>query len=195
MAAFYIVGVSLYLSWTNFNANLSNLSYNNLIDLSGIYNVKKISSLTTYLNPEITLSLFFILMYFFFKLGAGPFYTWVVDVYNSSSTGVLFVVSVIPKLVYIPILGFLLFFNFIKFYSYWSLLLFIIGFSTLFIGSFGILMTDKLKEIYSWSSMIHTGNLLLMLSCVNKISITLIFFYLIGYSIISCGFLLLILTL
>ena len=59
-------------------------------------------------NPELILSITFLIIYFLFKLGAGPFYTWVIDVYNSCSTGVLLAVSVIPKLVYIPVLVYLL---------------------------------------------------------------------------------------
>lgn len=195
MAAFYILGIAMYLSWTNFNTNLSYLNYDDLLSLTSLGFVFNVSANYGYLNFEIIFSILFFLFYFLFKLGAGPFYTWVVEVYNSCSTGVLFTVSVLPKLIYVPVLFFLLFFNFIIFYVYWSILLFGIGLFTTAIGAIAILFTDKLKEIYSWSSIIHTGNILIILSCLSINTLTFCFFYLISYTIISFGFISIILSL
>lgn len=144
---------------------------------------------------ELVLSIIFLLLYFLFKLGAGPFYTWTIEVYNSSSTGSLFIISMVPKLVYLPVMFFFLFYNFIDYSIFWSSLLFIMGLLTVFIGSFGILLTDKLKEIYAWSSIIHTGNLLLISSVISTASLTFIMFYLFSYFSISFGFLVLIISL
>jgi NADH:ubiquinone oxidoreductase subunit 2 (subunit N) len=190
MASFYILGVALYLSWTNFSTNLSYFFDNDnlLNEVATTRPDYKLSMSHGIINFEITLSILCFLFYFLFKLGAGPFYTWVIEVYNSCSTGVLLIVSVIPKLVYTPILFFLLFFNFINYYAYWSSILFIIGVATTVIGSMGILYTDKLKEIYAWSSIIHTGNVLIILSCVTQATLAFCFFYLVSYVIISVGF-------
>jgi NADH:ubiquinone oxidoreductase subunit 2 (subunit N) len=139
--------------------------------------------------------LIFILIYFLFKLGVGPFYTWTVEVYNSCPTSTLFVVSTLPKLVYIPVLFFILYCNFFDYVNFWGILLFAFGLLTIFIGAFGILLTDKLKEIYAWSSVVHTGNILVIFSCISTVSLTFVMFYLTSYYIISCGFILLILSL
>jgi NADH-quinone oxidoreductase subunit N len=195
MASFYILGVTMYLSWSNFNTNLSYFTFNELSEYSNVNITSNNSKIYGYLNIELVFSIFFFLIYFLFKLGSAPFYTWVVDVYNSCSTGVLFLVSVLPKLIYFPILIFLLFFNFIIFYVYWSNLLFIFGLMTVFVGSMGILLTDKLKEIYSWSSILHTGNILLILSCISLNTLSFCFFYLISYTILSFGFLCVIMSL
>lgn len=195
VASLYILGIALYLSWSNFNTNLSYCSFEHLNKYMFVDLTFENSKNYGYLNIELVFSIFFFLLYFLFKLGAVPFYTWVIEVYNSCSTGVLLAVSVLPKLIYFPILIFLLFFNFIIFYSYWSNLLFIFGLTTIFIGSMGILFTDKLKEIYSWSSIIHTGNILLILSCVSLSTITFCFFYIISYTAISFGFICIILSL
>lgn len=144
---------------------------------------------------ELILAITFLLIYFLFKLGVGPFYTWTVEVYNSCTTSSLLAVSLIPKLVYFPMLFFLLFYNFIEFYIYWSNLLLGLGIITIFIGCFGILLTDKLKEIYAWSSITHTGNLLIITSCISTISLTFLIFYLISYIFISIGYIVLITSL
>lgn len=144
---------------------------------------------------ELLLSIIFILLYFLFKLGAGPFYSWTIEVYNSSSTGSLFIISMIPKLIYFPIMFFILFYNFIEYSIFWSSVLFVMGSITVFIGSFGILITNKLKEIYAWSSIIHTGNLLLISSAISSNTLTFIMFYLTSYFLISFGFLVLIISL
>lgn len=144
---------------------------------------------------EGILALTFILIYFLFKIGVGPFYTWTVEVYNACPTSTLFVVSILPKLIYFPMLFYILFFCFIEYWAYWSTLLLIIGIITIFIGAFGILLTDKLKEIYAWSSITHSGNLLIMLATLSSSTLTFLSFYLFSYYLTSFGFIALILCL
>jgi len=144
---------------------------------------------------EGILALTFILIYFLFKIGVGPFYTWTVEVYNACPTSTLFVVSILPKLIYFPMLFYILFFCFIEYWIYWSPLLLIIGIITIFVGAFGILLTDKLKEIYAWSSITHSGNLLIMLATLSSSTLTFLSFYLFTYYLTSFGFLALILCL
>lgn len=144
---------------------------------------------------EMLFAIFFIMIYFLFKLGAGPFYTWTIEVYNACSTGALFIVSLVPKLIYLPMLFFLLYYNFLEYVKFWSVLLLVIGLLTVFIGSFGILITDKLKEIYAWSSITHTGNMIILLSILSKISLTFLMFYLISYYFISFGFVIILISL
>ena len=191
----YIIGTAFYISAKNTSTNLvdfKNLSFNT-------FNYQKFSnfSLDSLLlqDFEFVFAITFIMIYFLFKLGAGPFYTWTIEVYNACTTSALFIVSLLPKLVYFPILFFLLFFNFIEYYLYWSNVLVAMGLITVFTGAFGILITDKLKEIYAWSSIIHTGNLLIMLSCISTVTLTFLMFYLISYYLISFGFILLITSL
>jgi len=143
---------------------------------------------------QLILSLTFFLIYFLFKLGVGPFYTWTIEVYNACPTNTLLPVSIVPKLVYFPILFFLLYFNFIEFYKFWTTFLLVIGFTSIFIGSFGIFGTVKLKEIYAWSSIIHTSNIIIMFSTFSKHTLTFIAFYLLTYCLVSIGFILVLIT-
>jgi len=184
----YIIGIAFYLASCNNSTNLSGLTTYCFNLNINIYNF----DFLIITDFELILSITFILIYFLFKLGVGPFYTWTIEVYNSCSTSALLAVSLIPKLIYFPVLFFLLFFNFIEFYLYWSNLLLGLGVITVFTGAFGILLTDKLKEIYAWSSLIHTGNLLIMMSCISSVSLTFIIFYLVSYYVISVGFIVLI---
>ena len=191
----YIIGTAFYISAKNTSTNL--VDFKNLPH--DTFNYQNFSNFTLdsllLQDFEFVFAITFIMIYFLFKLGAGPFYTWTIEVYNACTTSALFIVSLLPKLVYFPVLFFLLFFNFIEYYLYWSNVLVAMGLLTVFIGAFGILITDKLKEIYAWSSIIHTGNLLIMLSCISTVTLTFLMFYLISYYLISFGFILLITSL
>jgi NADH-quinone oxidoreductase subunit N len=195
----YLIGIAFYLAAANINTTLFELGNPPLHFETWTVNTLEhrnliISNLRYLLlnSFELILAITFITIYFLFKLGAGPFYTWTIEVYNACPTGTLLAVSLIPKLIYLPILFFLLFFNFIEYHSYWSGLLFITGLTTIFIGAFGILLTDKLKELYAWSSLIHTGNMLILLSCLADVTLSFLSFYLISYFLISTAFILLI---
>jgi|JI61114C2RNA_FD_contig_123_32953_length_2591_multi_5_in_2_out_0_2 NADH-quinone oxidoreductase subunit N len=185
----YILGTALYIAAYVTSTNVADFKTNPQNSI--IYNFDGM----LLEDFELIFAITFIMIYFLFKLGAGPFYTWTVEVYNACTTSALFIVSLLPKLVYFPVLFFLLFFNFIEYYAYWTNLLVVMGILTVFIGSFGILITDKLKEIYAWSSLIHTGNLLIMLSCISTVTLTFLMFYLLSYYLISYGFILLITSL
>lgn len=203
----YILGIAFYLissktSTSLFYFNKNKNDFYEIELLSSISDPYQLISIKNYnINTlliqdfELIFSIIFLLLYFLFKLGAGPFYTWTIELYNSSSTGSLFVISMVPKLIYFPIMFFFLFYNFIEYALFWGALLFIIGLITILVGCFGILLTDKLKEIYAWSSIIHTGNLLLITSTISKSTLIFLIFYLVSYFLISFGFLTLIISL
>ena len=149
VSAIFILGICLHLSWITFESSLSllqffeyfnqNSSYfvhegieNNTFDINFAMNYK-----LTIFNIEFFLALILFLIFFFFKLGAGPFYTWVVDVYNSCSLGFLLAVSTLPKFVYSFLLFFLLHTYFFTYAYFWSPFLFVVGTTTLFIGAVG----------------------------------------------------------
>lgn len=160
------------------------------------YNFFKFYSLSQSFDFISFLIISFFILYFLFKLGAGPFYIWVLDVYSASSLIFLPIISIVPKFIYFPIFYFIFTCFFINFLSQISLILFVTGFFTVVIGSFGIIGTLKLKEIYSWSSIIHTGNLLCLFSCsCAQWEFFLFFiFYLISYFIISLTFILILIS-
>lgn len=181
----YLIGVAFFLASNNSYTNLLSSGATKTIDLN--INSELLNNFLLQ-DFEMLFAIFFIMIYFLFKLGAGPFYTWTVEVYNSCSTGALFIVSLVPKLIYLPMLFFILYYNFLEYVNFWSTLLLAVGILTTFIGSFGILITDKLKEIYAWSSINHTGNMLILLSVVSNVSLTFLMFYLISYYVISFSF-------
>lgn len=142
---------------------------------------------SNYIN-QFFLTIFMFLLYFFFKLGVGPFFTWPIELYNSLPTTLLLIVSLIPKLVYFPLFYFFFYLNFIFFFKIWSSLIFIISLITLLIASLGIFTTFRLKEIYAWSSIIHTCNLLIIFSSFSSFLIQYLITYLIVYTFISISF-------
>ena len=196
MTTFYILGLAFYLSWFNFSTSLPlsgslKYFYKYFLDNDSLINFKNL----LIEEPQLIISLFFFIFYFLFKLGAGPFYTWTVEVYSSCSSGILIAVSLIPKLVYFFVLFVILYLNFLPLYFLWSNLLLTMGLLTIFFGSLGIIQAFKLKEIYAWSSLIHTGNILCIFSCISKETISLMYFYIFNYVFISIGFIFIFLSL
>lgn len=209
----YIFGTAFYIAASNTSTNLSyfwGVTPRLVVNADVIGPTPSPLALDYFLNIEnMTLSFFellksdfefilaltFLLIYFLFKLGVGPFYTWTIEVYNACPTNTLLPVSLLPKLIYFPMLFFILFFCFIEYWVYWSSLLIAVGTFTIFIGSFGILLTDKLKEIYAWSSIIHSGNLLVLVSCLANSTLALLTFYLFSYYLVSIGFIILMISL
>ena len=154
----------------------------NFVDSSESLNYTFMDSL------EGTISIFLLLIYFFFKLGLGPFYIWVVEVYNSCSSTFIILVSLIPKLIYIPLFINVIFSNFVLLGFFFKNIFFFISFFSLVISSAGILISDRLKEIYAWSSVMHTSNIFLILSCSTHLAFAYLHFYLFTYIFISLGF-------
>lgn len=185
ITTFFVLSLSFYLSWSEYSTSLVHSEA--LRNLSNNFSLTNLKTLVI-TEPQLTLSLFLLIFYFLFKLGIGPFFTWTIPVYNSCSTGVLLVVSLVPKIIYFFILFSLVFMNFLPFFIIWSDLSLFLGILTVLIGSIGIIRTFKLKEIYAWSSIIHTGNILCIFSTISKETIIFLYFYIFSYIIVSIGF-------
>ena len=126
---------------------------------------------------------------FFFKLGVVPFHLWLPDVYEGSSFNILSILIGMGK---IPIVFIFLEFNlnicsdFFYFYNY---LLLFIAFFSIIVGSIGSLWQLNLKRWIAYSSIAHTGFIILTVVEGNFIGIYSSYFYLFVYVITSLNFL------
>lgn len=60
----------------------------------------------TYVNNYLLISLFFIFISFFFKIGIFPFHFYILDLYKTSSFAAVATFSILPKFVYFYIINF-----------------------------------------------------------------------------------------
>lgn len=132
----------------------------------------------------------FILCSFGFKLGVPPFNFWVLNVFSVMPRMVIYVVSILSKIV---VFTFFLKLNFVFYCLFEFDLNFfaLIGIFSLIYSSVAGLIEYNLFRIYAYSSFNHLGLLLLGLSFNNLIGVFAVLFYLVVYLLNSLFFLVL----
>nr|YP_010968432.1 NADH dehydrogenase subunit 2 [Monoserius pennarius]WNO18771.1 NADH dehydrogenase subunit 2 [Monoserius pennarius] len=115
-----------------------------------------------------------------FKLGAAPFYHWLIDVYESVSWPVLGLLGSLPKISYLVVLYELCFFN--------KYILLISSMVCIVIGVLGGFNQTKIKRLLGYSTLNHTGLLLLILLLPGIDSFSVFIFYYIIYTLNFLGF-------
>ena len=132
----------------------------------------------------LVFAFFLILSGFFFKIGAFPFHSWIVDVYEGVPTLSTAFFSLIPK---IAILSLLIrfSFNFLNnIFFNWGIIFIIISIFSTFIGTFGALFQIKIKRLFAYSAIGHVGFLMLGLSLFSINGLNSIIFYIFIYSLL-----------
>ena len=160
--------------------------------VSGITNFHELSLLFLndsdyFLNNSLfNFALFFIIVGFFFKLGAAPFHIWLPDVYEGSPFSSTFFFSVVPKTAYLITLGKICFLPFLPFFYTIKPFFIITGILSVMIGSLEALKQNRVKRLLVFSSISHTGFILLSFSCGSVFGFSNALFYTFFYIINSC---------
>lgn len=133
----------------------------------------------------MNLGIVFLLAGFCFKLGAAPFHMWVPDVYQSAPLGVVFWLSVVPK---VAIAGMLA--RFIMITNISELLVWqqIIGFVSIFSIVYGVLLAMRqtnIRRLIGYASIVHMGFILLPLQFADGSGVMASSVYVLGYVIMT----------
>lgn len=142
-----------------------------------------------------SLALFLFLSGFIFKISAVPFHFYTPDVYEGSPFSVITFLSTAPK-----IAGFAILTSFISVFTFgidqyqivwpkfaWEKLLAIISIITLFVGNLSALRQTNLKRLMAYSSIAHTGFMLMALLVFSSMGSIALIYYLIAYVIMNMG--------
>ncbi len=112
---------------------------------------------------------------FLFKISASPFHVWTPDVYQSAPTPVVAFFSVAPK-----IAGFLVA---IRFYSAvpnnLQTITAVLAMGSITFGNFSALWQNNAKRLLAYSTIAHSGFMLIGLVTMSQLGLTSIVFYLI----------------
>ncbi len=156
--------------------------------ISGSINFSVINDI--YLNSSINLlfivSSFFILIGLLFKMGSIPFNNWIIDVYEGSNYTICAYISLIPKIAATAFISRLFVFIF-NFSPVIQLILAFFAVISIIYASIGAIHQTNIKRLYAYSSIIHSGFILLALSVVNVYSISSVIFYIITYIFMNIG--------
>jgi NADH-quinone oxidoreductase subunit N len=137
----------------------------------------------------VSIGVFFICASLFIKLSVAPFHYCSLDVYEGSPNTTTFFFAVIPK---ISLFVLLVRLCYISFYQIlvddFQIYFFSLALLSIFVGSLGGLEQRKLKTLLAYSSISHTGYLLLSFSTGNAEGIQMMFYYLAIYMISGLAF-------
>jgi NADH-quinone oxidoreductase subunit N len=160
------------------------------------------------LVPILIFSILLILATLFIKLGVAPFHLWVPDVYQGSPFIITAFFAILPKISLFPfflkfiyyvvgtkIIGFynykLDLYNFIFFGNYnhiISVVLLVVGFISILIGSLGALGQINLKRFFAFSSISNIGYTVIALGTNSIEGFEASLFYLFIYLVLSVNF-------
>jgi NADH:ubiquinone oxidoreductase subunit 2 (subunit N) len=125
----------------------------------------------------------------FIKLSIAPFHYWSLDVYEGSPNTTTFFFAIVPKMALFILLMRLCYVSFYQiFVDNFQMYFFLLAVLSVFVGSLGGLEQRKLKTLLAYSSISHTGYLLLSFSTGNLDGMQMMFYYLIIYMISGLAF-------
>lgn len=143
--ALIIFGISLIFGFTGIL---------NLTDLS-IFLIN-----STQFNFPIILSIFFIMVGIFIKLGAAPFHFWSPDIYEGAANTVNIILLTLPKIILVGLLFKLFYSTFIFFSLTNTILFYLVIFSSFYFGTFGAIHQIKIKKFLTFSGISNLDSFL-----------------------------------
>lgn len=122
---------------------------------------------------------------FFFKLGVAPFHMWLCDVYEGCLTPVTAFFAAVPKVMLFGLIIRLCATVFLKFEDYTHEMLLFGGLLSVCFASVTALYQRRVKRLLAYSTISHTGFILLGICCGSVDSIRACVVYIIIYSLMS----------
>jgi len=127
----------------------------------------------------------FLLFAFFFKIGAFPFHMWLCDVYEGSLTTVTAFFSAVPKIIIFSLIIKLSFICFTGYIECGKLLFGFSGLTSICFASIAALYQKRMKRLIAYSTISHTGFILLAICCGSMDSIKSCIIYISLYSLMT----------
>ena len=160
---------------------------------TGSLNFHEILIITTNLPYEISITILLIgimLLYsgLFFKIGLAPFHFWLPDVYEGSPNNVTTIFAVLPKIVYISLLTMLNYTVFLPFKPFFQHIFLITGFLSILVGALSAINQKKFKRLFAYSSVVHSGFIILGFSAITFNFTPNIILYIFVYTITGIVF-------
>lgn len=156
------------------------------INVEAIGTVSDLSMLNTSL---VSIGFILICVSLFIKLSIAPFHFWSLDVYEGSPNSTTFFFAVVPKMALFVLLMRLCYVSFYQiFIENFQMYFFLLAVLSVFVGSLGGLEQRKLKTLLAYSSISHTGYLMLSFSTGNLEGMQMMFYYLVIYMVSGLAF-------
>ena len=123
------------------------------------------------------------------KLAIAPFHYWSLDVYEGSPNATTFFFAVVPKMGIFVLLLRICYVSFYEIFSFnYQFYFFLFAVFSIFVGSVGGLEQRKVKSLLAYSSVSHTGYLLLSFSTNTFEGVQMMLYYLVIFMIAGLCF-------
>ena len=158
---------------------------------TGSINLEIVSSF--YLSnpiPEILsiAGLMFILVSVIFKFGGFPLFQWVPDTYEGAMLPVAMMLASVSKIASFIFFVLLLHTVFIGLEAYWSIVITVVGVTSLIYGNLVALRQSNIKRLIGYSTIGHVGFILIALSIERAIGFNDALFYTVTYALMAFSF-------
>ena len=174
-SSFILFGSSIFYGITG------SLSFNHLfLILTNIDFIKYPDLLYAFLYGFL-----FIISGICFKIGIAPFHFWLPDVYEGSPNSITAFFAIVPKTAFWALLIRFYFFIFSDLSFFFEFFFLIIALLSMIIGSLSALQQKKFKRLLAYSSISHTGFILIGFASNSLNNIPFILLYIIIYVIIN----------
>lgn len=129
------------------------------------------------------LGMLFLLIGLLFKVAAVPFHMWSPDVYEGAPLPVTAYFSIAPKASFFFVIPRLLYQSFFDFLPDWQAFLFFCSAASMVLASFAGLTQARIKRLLAYSSIGHTGYILVGICCGTLEGLQSVIIYLVVYMI------------
>ena len=138
-------------------------------------------------NPLLLMGLVLLIIGFGFKVASVPFHMWAPDVYQGAPTPVTAFMAVGPKAA-----AFAAFFRvfaetFPELAPSWEILLSTVAVLSMFFGNLGAIMQTNIKRMLAFSSISHSGYILMAVIAKNSLGSSSLLFYMLTYTFMTFG--------
>lgn len=157
-----------------------------LYGLSGTFTLPELSGFTpSFANAEYwwVLGMMLFLVGFLFKLSLIPFHIWTPDVYESAPASVIAFISIVPK---VAVFMFLFKISSMVMQGpIWQWLLSVVALASIFFGNLSALRQDNMQRMMAYSTIAHSGTMLIAIIVGNQFGLQSLVFYLFVYTVMN----------
>ncbi|MFH0729649.1 MAG: NADH-quinone oxidoreductase subunit N [Pseudomonadota bacterium] len=124
---------------------------------------------------------------FGFKIASVPFHMWTPDVYQGAPAPITAFMSAGPKAAAFAAFARVFILALPSLQSEWMALIWILAFLTMTVGNIIALVQDNIKRMLAYSSIAHTGYILVAFLAAGELGIPSILYYLLAYTLMNIG--------
>jgi NADH-quinone oxidoreductase subunit N len=138
-------------------------------------------------NPALVLAMILMIAGFGFKIASVPFQMWAPDVYEGSPTTITAFLSVGSKLAAFSVMARVFVFGFSENYNDWMPILWGTAALTMTLGNIAALVQTNFKRLLAYSSIAHSGYLLMGLIVNSESGLSAIYIHSVAYLFMTLG--------